>query len=322
MISSADLGNRVVIRLRLGVGAAGRPTFTDLTGDLLAIDGERLVLRTEDGRSHTHELTEVAAAKPIPPRPTRYSEIIAVERAAATTWPAPAQEQLGDWLLRAADGWTARGNSALPLGDPGMPLTEAVDRVEAWYSAHGVRPAISVPMPVCRAVQDELLARGWDPWPTTLVQTASLDALLAAVPTRPDLPSVDLAATPSPTWLAAVAGRKGTLPAAAHHILTGAPQVRFAEVYDGRTLAALGRGALSADGGWLVLSLVEVVPTHRRQGLAQQVARALAEWAVAQGAHRAALQVLADNAGALGLYARLGFTTHHPYVTLTAPVSS
>jgi N-acetylglutamate synthase len=319
LISSADLGTRVVIRLRAGTGPAGRPTFTDLTGELIAIDADRVVVRTDDGAAHDHPLADIHAAKPIPPRPPRYSEIAAVELAAATTWPAPTQERLGDWLLRAADGWTARGNSALPVGDPGLPLPAAIDRVVDWYAGHGLRPAMSVPLPVCRSVQDELLARGWEPWPTTLVQTASLESVVASAPPRGDLPTVTLSPSPSAAWLAAVAGRKGSLPEAARRLLTAVPQVRFAEVYDGSALAALGRGAVSTDGEWLVLSLVEVFPEHRRRGLAQQVARSLAEWALEVGARRAALQVLEENSAALSLYGRLGFTTHHPYVTLTAP---
>jgi GNAT superfamily N-acetyltransferase len=323
LISSADVGTRVVVRLVVGQGPTGRTVFTDITGELLALDAARLVVRTDDGRSHTHPFTEVHAAKRIPPRRPRFSEIAAVEWAAASTWPAPTRERLGDWLLRAADGWTARGNSALPLGDPGMPLPAAIDRVTDWYAALHLRPAVSLPLPVCRGVHEEVLSRGWDPWPTTLVQTAPLDILRATAPARDDLPPVALSDRPSPAWLATVAGRKGTLPASAYRLLTEAPQVRFAEVYPdepaGDRLAALGRGAVSADGQWLVLSLIEVTPDHRRRGLARHVARALADWAAQLGARRAALQVLEENTAALNLYGQLGFTTHHAYVTLTAP---
>ena len=45
--------------------------------------------------------------------------IEALERAAARHWQAPETERLGEWLLRAAAGFTGRANSALPLGDPG-----------------------------------------------------------------------------------------------------------------------------------------------------------------------------------------------------------
>ena len=42
-----------------------------------------------------------------------------LEGAAALHWQAPETERLGDWLLRAAEGFTGRANSALPVGDPG-----------------------------------------------------------------------------------------------------------------------------------------------------------------------------------------------------------
>ena len=46
-----------------------------------------------------------------------------LERAAALHWQAPETERLGEWRLRAADGFTGRANSALPLGDPGTATT-------------------------------------------------------------------------------------------------------------------------------------------------------------------------------------------------------
>ena len=36
--------------------------------------------------------------------------------AANDAWPAPTQARLGSWVLRAADSWTGRGNSALAVG--------------------------------------------------------------------------------------------------------------------------------------------------------------------------------------------------------------
>jgi len=62
-----------------------------------------------------------------------------LEVIAAKGWRAPEEERLGGWLLRAAQGFTGRANSALAAGDPGMPLPEAVIRVRRWY-ASGICP--------------------------------------------------------------------------------------------------------------------------------------------------------------------------------------
>src|SRR6202034_4941745 len=71
--------------------------------------------------------------------------IAAIERAAALHWQAPDTERLGDWLLRASAGFTGRANSALPVGDPGKPLPEAVAAVTDWYRRRGLPPMIAVP---------------------------------------------------------------------------------------------------------------------------------------------------------------------------------
>ena len=41
-------------------------------------------------------------------------------------------------MLRASSGYTQRGNSVVPLGDPGMPLADAVSEVERWYAARSL----------------------------------------------------------------------------------------------------------------------------------------------------------------------------------------
>ncbi|PZG14606.1 GNAT family N-acetyltransferase, partial [Micromonospora craterilacus] len=130
---------------------------------------------------------------------------------------------------------------------------------------------------------------------------------------------VELATTPSADWLAVTAGRKGGLPDAARHVLTAVDQVRFAHVYADGALVATGRGTVTGQGRWLGLCLIEVLPAARRQGLAAQLIRALAEWAADAGATDAFLQVEQSNAAAVALYRKLGFTTHHTYLTRVAP---
>src|SRR5579862_6470808 len=87
--------------------------------------------------------------------------IISLQLAAARAWPAPICEQLGEWWLRSAEGFTGRGNSALPVGDPGRPLEEALNQVEAFYRGLGYRPAVEIPLPLRSDVRDAVRNRGW-----------------------------------------------------------------------------------------------------------------------------------------------------------------
>jgi GNAT superfamily N-acetyltransferase len=73
-----------------------------------------------------------------------------LEQRAALGWRAPEEEGLGDWLLRAADGFTGRANSALATGHPGCPLDQAARKVRDWYQARGLPAMIAIPYPVGR----------------------------------------------------------------------------------------------------------------------------------------------------------------------------
>lgn len=303
MLSERDVGYRVVVRRIVGVRSE-RPLFTDALGELLSVTDTEVTLETERG-TLVVPVHDIAQAKRVPPGPRG---IVALERAAAEAWPAPDTQRLGGWLLRAAVGWTNRANSALALGDPGLTLPEAIEKTIAFYADRGLTPRITTPLPVSLAIARRLDAAGWTAQPTTLVQTS----LLERIPRVPG-PDVSLATTPSTDWLALVGGWKGHIPAAARSILTAPSEVRFAGVYVEATLVAASRGAVT--GEWLGVSLVSVAPEARRQGLARRMTSALAEWGASVGARRAYVQVEAENQPALALYAGMGFTTHHGYVT-------
>jgi len=92
--------------------------------------------------------------------------IIELERTAAAHWRGTEEQRLGDWLLRAAEGFTGRANSALPFGDPGLPLDEALAAVTDWYRARGLPPMIVVPTaleadPTGQALDNHLAERNW-----------------------------------------------------------------------------------------------------------------------------------------------------------------
>ncbi|MFF5174731.1 GNAT family N-acetyltransferase [Micromonospora sp. NPDC000089] len=318
MLRQQDVGHRIVVRRIVGI-REGRPLFSDALGELVELTETHLTLTTAQGRLRV-PVAEVHRAKRVPPtrRPTA-AAVVALELAADEAWPAPVRGRLGDWLLRCADGWTGRANSALPVGDPDRPLPAAIDAIERWYAEHGQPAMVNTPLPLAAPVGAELDARGWTARPPVLVQTAALTALPPAPPVPADAPSVELADAPSADWLAVAAGRKGSLPDAARHVLTAVDRVRFAHGYADGTLVAIGRGTITGEGRWLGLSLVEVLPQARRRGLAGRVIRSLADWAAGEGASHAFLQVEQRNTAAVALYQGLRFTTHHTYLTRIAP---
>lgn len=322
MLRQQDVGHRIVVRRIVGI-REGRPLFSDALGELVELSETHLTLATAKGQLRV-PVAQVHRAKRVPPtrRPTA-AAVVALERAADEAWPAPTRGRLGDWLLRSAEGWTGRANSALPIGDPDRPLAAAVDAVERWYAELGQPALINTPLPLAAPVGAELDARGWSTRPPTLVQIAPLPLLTSTPGSGPaggqGNAVVELATAPSDEWLAIAAGRKGGLPDAARHVLTAVDQVRFAHVYADNALVAVGRGTVTGQGRWLGLSLVEVLPTARRQGLARRVIHELASWGAAGGATHAFLQVEQRNAAAVALYQRLGLVTHHTYLTRVAP---
>ncbi|WFE51913.1 GNAT family N-acetyltransferase [Micromonospora sp. WMMD1155] len=358
MLRQQDVGHRIVVRRIVGI-REGRPLFSDALGELVELSETHLTLATAKGPLRV-PVAQVHRAKRVPAtrRPTA-AAVVALERAADEAWPAPTRGRLGDWLLRSADGWTGRANSALPIGDPDRPLLAAVDAVERWYAEQGQPAMINTPLPLAAPVGGELDARGWTARPPTLVQTAPLplppegppaprqggaitatpgaagaqndevaeppadveEPGTAAVADAESPPGavVELRTAPSEPWLAVAAGRKGGLPEAARHVLTAVDQVRFAHVYVDGALVAVGRGTVTGEGRWLGLSLIEVLPDARRQGLARRVIHELTAWGVSVGATHAFLQVEQHNTAAVTLYRRLGFTTHHTYLTRVAP---
>ena len=244
--------------------------------------------------------------------------IEALERAAARHWQAPDTERLGGWLLRAADGFTGRANSALPLGDPGVPLPEAVTAVQDWYRRRSLPPMIVVPRAPGAGpdpLEDHLTERSWLPRPgPAFVMTAAI----ADIPASPA--AVRLDPEPDQAWLSLYRYRGQDLPPIARTLLMSAPWQAFATVRrDGRAAAC---GRISVASGWGAITAVEVDPGYRRQGLGAAITAALAAAAADRGARRVLLQVETANAPARALYARCGFRDSHRYHYMLAPPAS
>ena len=88
-------------------------------------------------------------------------DVTAVERIAALGWRGLEEAHLGAWLLRAADGFTGRSNSAVLLGAPPQTVADWLPDLVRWYSQRGLPPMVQVPLPGGEAIDASLAAAGW-----------------------------------------------------------------------------------------------------------------------------------------------------------------
>ncbi|MFJ9725566.1 GNAT family N-acetyltransferase [Streptomyces sp. NPDC101209] len=310
-ITAADVGKRVSVR-RLSDPGDTVEKFTDTVGVLTSWDDGVLLITRKSGESVRIPESSLVAGKVVPAAPARrrgpaasYAELAQV---AARAWRPVESERLGEWELRAAGGFTRRANSVLPLGDPGMPLDEALAAVRRWYGERGL-PAYVQTATGGEGTQEMLCAelerRGWVREVTAELWTGAL----APVADRAEGAGVVLSRQADEAWLARYQ-RKGVSEVALK-VLGSGPSVWFATVPGDGAPAAIGRCVV--DGRWASFAAVEVDPALRRRGLATTVLAALARRALDEGASAAWLQVEEDNAGARALYAGMGFAAHHAY---------
>jgi ribosomal protein S18 acetylase RimI-like enzyme len=306
-VRPADVGSRVSLRFRLPSGQ-----LTDVVGRLESWEAGVLQVRRRDGTVAAVRADALVAGKVVPAGPTHLdASVRELEEIASLGWRALETSHLGGWLLRASGGWTGRANSVLPLGGPGLPLGEAVERVEEWYEARGLPARFQVPMPLCGELDGYLASHGWSTPEDVLVMTADIGRVLPQLEVRDDLPPVVLADRPDAGWLSTYRYRGGPLPEIAVAVLTNAERPVFASVERDGATVAVGRASL--DRGWLGVTAVDVAEAVRRQGLARHVMRALLAHGRAHGARHVYLQVSEHNAAALALYEGMGLSEHHRY---------
>ncbi len=294
--------------------------MADAVGVLLRWSDGTLAVQRRDGTVVEIDQDTLVAGKRVPPRPAiarTHSEVGVrdLQEVAAAGWPAPETEQLGDWTLRAGQGWTMRANSVLALGDPGLDRAAALAHVQDWYAQRGLPARFSVAPALVPELEADLAARGW-PMHREFGEVQVLTTDTAAIWAEPVDAAVELTEAPGAPWWDAYR-MSGPVPEVAAAILIGPAETVFAQVRDGTEIVAIGRAVV--ERGWVGISTVETAPAARRRGLASAVVRRLVGFGRARGARHVYLQVGADNAPALALYDRLDLRVHHIYRYRVAP---
>ncbi|MEU2429548.1 GNAT family N-acetyltransferase [Streptomyces sp. NPDC007861] len=317
-ITPSDVGKRVSVRRRAEPGG-GSETFTDTVGVLTSWDDAVLLITRRTGETVRIPESSLVAGKVVPSAPARrrgpaasYEELA---RVSARAWQPVESEPLGDWLLRASSGFTRRANSALPLGDPGLPLEEALTRVREWYAERELPAYVQTATGAAdtqEALCAELERHGWE---REVSAELRIGALAPVGDLDADVERVRLGRSVDEAWLRRYQRSAAPGPGPGPHmvqVLSSGPSVWFATIPGASEVpAAIGRCVV--DGRWAGFMAVEVDPASRRQGLATAVMTALARRALDEGASAAWLQVESDNDAARALYEGMGFAVHHDY---------
>jgi GNAT superfamily N-acetyltransferase len=325
MALSADLiGTRVVVRAVVPgeTGPSGGPAMRDILGVLRSWGPEALSVERADGLVETVRHADVVTGKPVPPRASARHRIPAadLQRICARGWQAPLTRRIGDWLLRAAGGFTGRANSALVAGDPGRPFDDALRKVAAFYADNAL--PVLAQVVVDSAEHDLLVDHGWTSarpsQPDTIVQVGSVAMARRRRPREQWAEGVEIGPSPTDTWIAHYGRSRQAGLDIVRGVLASGEQTAFARVGD--PIIGIGRAVVIED--WVGLSAVEVEPDQRGRGVGTAVVAALLEWGASLGARSAYLQALANNDAALALYEPFGFRTHLRYKYLRPSESS
>ena len=210
----------------------------------------------------------------------------------AATWPPASLAACGPFVIRDGQGGGKRVSAATVEG--------------VWTDAELTRAeaAMAFPLFLIRqgdaALDSALAARGYRIVDPVLAYSAPVGSLTGDGPARmttfPHWPPMQIAralwsdAGIGPARLAVMERARG-----AKCVILGRANDR-----------ASGVAFVACHGSHAMLHALEVVPALRRQGSAQNILQAAAQWAQSEGADTLSLVVTVDNAPARALYARMG----------------
>jgi GNAT superfamily N-acetyltransferase len=238
------------------------------------------------------------------------SSILSLETATISSWPAITTALDGLWLARLARGYTKRSNSVQCLdpdddGDAAGRLQRMVD----LFLRNDRDPLFRVTPLAGPGVLAALDAGGWAPFEESRVLAMPLGEY-------PEPDGVRFYDGADRNWLEAFTGLAGIDRRSAATLallldLIAWPQAGVLLRDSGGEPVAAALAVAAGDIG--CYHNVVVRTDSRGKGLGRAVMHAALNWTKTAGANRAAIQVVSDNAPALGLYASLGFSEVYRY---------
>jgi N-acetylglutamate synthase len=240
------------------------------------------------------------------------AQIQACEERIINAWPAPSTLVLGDWVLRFANGYSGRANSAAPQR-AGAELDAAMlDLIEQLYTQAGLPPCLRLTPLAAAGGREQIAARGYAVRDTSI----GMIAPLASIGEHVDA-SLRISPAATPEWIAGVCAHQTGAKRNAAHLAAIVGGIRLPAAF--ATLEQDGRPEAFAmsvsDRGMAEIGSVVVSAHQRGKGLGRRLMQGLMAWAAMQGCHSAFLQVESGNSAAVSLYASLGFEALYTYET-------
>ncbi len=246
----------------------------------------------------------------------------ACEERIVNCWPAVATMLFEGFVVRFANGYSGRANSATPI-EAGADLPdETLSTIEGLYRDANLPSVVRVTPLAAPGLEARLIARGYRIRDESFGQIALLDNDRGTVGFSDRQGSKDLSIridpNPGEAWLAGV-GRlqEGAKRNSAHlEAIVGRIRVPsgFATLFDGET--PMGHAMIAIDRRMAEIGSVIIAPDCRGQGAGRTLIAALLAFARDAGAHSAFLQVETSNERALRLYRSFGFREAYRYRTL------
>ncbi|WP_230530106.1 GNAT family N-acetyltransferase [Microvirga roseola] len=244
------------------------------------------------------------------------SLVIGLESRLLNAWPSFDYQAYDGWILRLANGYSKRANSATPLM-PGAALDDdLLDTMIARFVEANVRPTFRLNGLQAADADQRLAERGFQEIEATCVMVVPVREGDCAVD-----PEVRLQAEVTKRWVREAAESYGGDKADDSTLMQIVSRIRqkaaFATLDLDEKPVAWGLGVV--ERGYVGLYDIVVSPELRGIGLGRRVVSSLMAWGYQEGAHTAYLQVREENEVARSLYRSLGFGDAYRYTHRVMP---
>jgi ribosomal protein S18 acetylase RimI-like enzyme len=244
--------------------------------------------------------------------PEDLAQTLECERRIVNAWPAVSTLVMGDWVIRFANGYSGRANSASPIATAAELDEAMLALIEELYRADGLPPCIRLTPLAGETTIAAVLARGYRLKDASFGMICELDAV------APDFePELQIEAGPSPDWIAGVAARQSGEKAHLGNLAAIVEKIRLPAAFATLLIAGepVANGLAVAERGMAEIGSIIVDPAQRGHGLGRRLVAGLMSWAKVQDCSFAYLQVDQTNAVAIRLYERLGYRRLYAYET-------